>query len=261
MNTAVLILCKILDKTLNIVIILAAFFEAYLLIISWNKLAAYRTKIKKLNNYTKLKITSGEHKEKGVVKTVYTSTSEKNWREFDMFCSNYQEDGKVFSLYSLLIQIFTLLGILGTVAGLFIAMQNNKDWSNSAGMFEGVKFALSSTVLGIIFAVIFKIFDIFLNAFYINYIDDGIARFTANYSEEKDDVKFFESQNQAKKKLAEVTEEKTDNVRKETSDNSLEGTDGKGLTGENADVIDEDQGTLDAEVEDALLKLVKADKE
>lgn len=252
MNTAVLILCKILDKTLNIVIILAAFFEAYLLIISWNKLATYRTKIKKLNNYTKLKITSGEHKEKGVVKTVYTSTSEKNWREFDMFCSNYQEDGKVFSLYSLLIQIFTLLGILGTVAGLFIAMQNNKDWSNSAGMFEGVKFALSSTVLGIIFAVIFKIFDIFLNAFYINYIDDGIARFTANYSEEKDDVKFFESQNKASEKKA-VPKESAGHVK----DESLADTKEEAPTTENQTETD----SIDEEVEDALLKLVKADKE
>jgi hypothetical protein len=252
MNTAVLILCKILDKTLNIVIILAAFFEAYLLIISWNKLATYRTKIKKLNNYTKLKITSGEHKEKGVVKTVYTSTSEKNWREFDMFCSNYQEDGKVFSLYSLLIQIFTLLGILGTVAGLFIAMQNNKDWSNSAGMFEGVKFALSSTVLGIIFAVIFKIFDIFLNAFYINYIDDGIARFTANYSEEKDDVKFFESQNKASEKKA-VPKESAGYVKDESPADTKEEAPNTGNQTE-TDSIDE-------EVEDALLKLVKADKE
>lgn len=252
MNTAVLILCKILDKTLNIVIILAAFFEAYLLIISWNKLATYRTKIKKLNNYTKLKITSGEHKEKGVVKTVYTSTSEKNWREFDMFCSNYQEDGKVFSLYSLLIQIFTLLGILGTVAGLFIAMQNNKDWSNSAGMFEGVKFALSSTVLGIIFAVIFKIFDIFLNAFYINYIDDGIARFTANYSEEKDDVKFFESQNKTSEKKA-VPKESAGHVK----DASPADTKEEAPNTENQTETD----SIDEEVEDALLKLVKADKE
>ena len=252
MNTAVLILCKILDKTLNIVIILAAFFEAYLLIISWNKLATYRTKIKKLNNYTKLKITSGEHKEKGVVKTVYTSTSEKNWREFDMFCSNYQEDGKVFSLYSLLIQIFTLLGILGTVAGLFIAMQNNKDWSNSAGMFEGVKFALSSTVLGIIFAVIFKIFDIFLNAFYINYIDDGIARFTANYSEEKDDVKFFESQNKTSEKKA-VPKESAGHVKDESPTDTKEEVPNT----ENQTETD----SIDEEVEDALLKLVKADKE
>lgn len=252
MNTAVLILCKILDKTLNIVIILAAFFEAYLLIISWNKLATYRTKIKKLNNYTKLKLTSGEHKEKGVVKTVYTSTSEKNWREFDMFCSNYQEDGKVFSLYSLLIQIFTLLGILGTVAGLFIAMQNNKDWSNSAGMFEGVKFALSSTVLGIIFAVIFKIFDIFLNAFYINYIDDGIARFTANYSEEKDDVKFFESQNKTSEKKA-VPKESAGQVKDESPADTKE----EAPNIENQTETD----SIDEEVEDALLKLVKADKE
>ncbi len=252
MNTAVLILCKILDKTLNIVIILVAFFEAYLLVISWNKLATYRTKIKKLNNYTKLKITSGEHKEKGVVKTVYTSTSEKNWREFDMFCSNYQEDGKVFSLYSLLIQIFTLLGILGTVAGLFIAMQNNKDWSNSAGMFEGVKFALSSTVLGIIFAVIFKIFDIFLNAFYINYIDDGIARFTANYSEEKDDVKFFESQNKTSEKKA-VPKESAGHVKDESPADTKE----EAPNTENQTETD----SIDEEVEDALLKLVKADKE
>ena len=94
------------------------------------------------------------------METEYTVKVKKDWKEFDKFCDDYQNDSMLFSSVSLIIQIFPLLGILGTVTGLFVAMNGNADWSNAQNLFEGVSFALSSTVLGILFAVIFKSVDI-----------------------------------------------------------------------------------------------------
>ena len=65
---------------------------------------------------------------------------------------------------------------------LFVAMNGNADWSNAQNLFEGVSFALSSTVLGILFAVIFKSVDILFCSRYLNYIDDGVDRFRESYN-------------------------------------------------------------------------------
>lgn len=53
-------------------------------------------------------------------------------------------------------------------------------------LYEGVRFALSSTVLGLIAAILFKVADVGVGSFFLNYIDDGIDRFRNNYREEKD---------------------------------------------------------------------------
>ena len=76
--------------------------------------------------------------------------------------------GIIYSAFSMCIQLFTLLGILGTVAGLYISMNADQN------IYEGVEFALSSTVLGIIFAVFYKFCDILFVSIFINYIEDGI---------------------------------------------------------------------------------------
>ena len=84
----------------------------------------------------------------------------------------------------MIIQLFTLLGILGTVAGLFISLRHMENISQSKELLDGVKFALSSTILGIILAVIYKFFDIIIGSVWVNYIDDGITIFKNNYRED-----------------------------------------------------------------------------
>ncbi|MBQ6904101.1 MAG: MotA/TolQ/ExbB proton channel family protein [Lachnospiraceae bacterium] len=179
-------LCVFLDAILNPAILALGVLEAWILAVSWKKLVVLKAEIDRISGTASMRKTHSVRRERKKLKASYVTTVERDWNEFDQFCFRYQKDGKWFSAFSLIIQLFTLLGILGTVAGLFIAMRQNEDWSNAQGMYEGVKFALSTTVLGIILAVIFKAFDIYLNSWYINYIDDGIARFQSNYNEEKD---------------------------------------------------------------------------
>ena len=61
------------------------------------------------------------------------------------------------------------------MAGLYIAIVDEMN------IYEGVKFALSSTVYGIIFAVISKIIDIILVALYVNSINQNMERYEKNY--------------------------------------------------------------------------------
>ena len=164
MNSAILAVSWFLAKILNPVIVILAIVEAVLMIMAYNKMIALKKRIDALN---------GETPGKQV---------KKDWKEFDNFCDDYQNDSMLFSSVSLIIQIFPLLGILGTVTGLFVAMNGNADWSNAQNLFEGVSFALSSTVLGILFAVIFKFVDILFCSRYLNYIDDGVDRFRESYN-------------------------------------------------------------------------------
>ena len=181
MNTLILGVSWFLAKTLNYFIVILAIGEVFIMVRSYHEMKVLKERIDKLNAATtgRAVLTKAEP---GKLRTEYTVTAERNWQEFDLFCDDYQKQSIWFSRFSLIIQIFPLLGILGTVTGLFIAMNSNADWSNAQGLFEGVRFALSSTVLGILFAVLFKIADIAFSARYLNYIDDGVDRFRENYN-------------------------------------------------------------------------------
>ena len=171
--------------TLNGLILIIAVMETVFIIQAYPKLKSLKERIDKLNGISSVKkVLRGKDDRKLETETIVTSL--KDWSEFDAFCDDYQNDSVLFSRISLIIQVFPLLGILGTVTGLFIAMNANADWSNAAFLFEGVRFALSSTVLGILFAVLFKIVDIFFSARFLGYIDDGIDRFRENYRIEKE---------------------------------------------------------------------------
>ncbi len=175
-------LCEVLAGCLNPVIMVVAFLESVLLICSFCILFGFRVRIDKLNKSVITKKGFSQKSGKGKVETTYESTSSKNWYEFDQFLKEYQEKGKYYSGFSMVIQIFPLLGILGTVAGLYVAMSQNQN------IYEGVEFALSSTVLGIIFAVVFKVFDVILVSWFLNYIDDGISRYEKVYSVDNEDA-------------------------------------------------------------------------
>lgn len=171
--------------TLNGLILIIAVMETVFIIQAYPKLKSLKERINKLNGISSVKkVLRGKDDRKLETETIVTSL--KDWSEFDAFCDDYQNDSVLFSRISLIIQVFPLLGILGTVTGLFIAMNANADWSNAAFLFEGVRFALSSTVLGILFAVLFKFVDIFFSARFLGYIDDGIDRFRENYRIEKE---------------------------------------------------------------------------
>ena len=181
MNGVILAVSRLLAKILNPLIVILAIAEIILMVMAYNRMIALKKRIDLLNGETPGKQVLRSRRQ-GKVETEYTVKVEKDWKEFDSFCDNYQNDSMLFSSVSLIIQIFPLLGILGTVTGLFVAMNGNADWSNAQNLFEGVSFALSSTVLGILFAVIFKFVDILFCSRYLNYIDDGVDRFRESYN-------------------------------------------------------------------------------
>ena len=162
MNSAILAVSWFLAKILNPVIVILAIVEAVLMIMAYNKMIALKKRIDALNGETPGKQVL-RSKKAGIVETEYTVKVKKDWKEFDNFCDDYQNDSMLFSSVSLIIQI-------------------NADWSNAQNLFEGVSFALSSTVLGILFAVIFKFVDILFCSRYLNYIDDGVDRFRESYN-------------------------------------------------------------------------------
>ena len=171
MNDVILAVSWFLAKILNPVIVILAIVEAVLMIMAYNKMIVLKKRIDALNGETPGKQVL-RSKKAGIVETEYTVKVKKDWKEFDNFCDDYQNDSMLFSSVSLIIQI----------TGLFVAMNGNADWSNAQNLFEGVSFALSSTVLGILFAVIFKVVDIIFCSRYLNYIDDGVDRFRESYN-------------------------------------------------------------------------------
>lgn len=174
-------LCKILDVITNPLIFMVAMIELGLLSVSFYYLWGFRRKIQELNR-KEIKNKSRSRKQtKSTVSKTMEVEIKKDWDEFDKFLEDYQEKGCWYSAFSLIIQVFTLLGILGTVAGLYLAMRNGQN------MYEGVELALSTTVLGILFAVIYKLADVFLMSVFINYIEDGINRYEKIYKVYNDD--------------------------------------------------------------------------
>ena len=174
-------LCHVLDVIINPVIFLTAILEALIMCTAVGRLIRFKSRIKKLNEKT----VSPSHtsKKDGTLTTKAEVELRQNWDDFDLFLEDYQKEGWWYSVFSLIIQIFTLLGILGTVAGLYLAMSNGED------MYHGVELALSSTVYGIMAAVIFKVCDIVIVSFLINYIEDGIARYEKIYQVKNEDAK------------------------------------------------------------------------
>ena len=135
MNGVILAISWFLSKTLNAGIVILAVVEAVLMIMAYNRMIVLKKRIDTLNGETPGKQVL-RSKKAGIVETEYTIKVKKDWKEFDKFCDDYQNDSMLFSSVSLIIQIFPLLGILGTVTGLFVAMNGNADWSNAQNLFE-----------------------------------------------------------------------------------------------------------------------------
>ena len=184
MNSPILLIARILSRVLNPFIFLVGIIELCLMLKSWFELSRLKKRIDRLNGTNRVRrVFTSRDNEKHTKSIEYSSEVNLDWDEFDRFCDDNQKQRIWYSAFAMIIQMFTLLGILGTVAGLFISLQAMDVIPDANQLFDGVRFALSSTILGIILAVFFKIFDIILCAMYVNYIDDGIMRFDNNYKE------------------------------------------------------------------------------
>lgn len=186
LENPLLFLCNLLDAILNPGIFFLFIVEVGFGIYCSGSLYRRTKEIQELTGESKRKQQSAQKSGKRKVTTTYEATKELDYNEYnDVFRPKYQNSLSKYNTFTLIIQLFPLLGILGTVAGLYIAM-NTHDGTESLfageGLYAGVGFALSSTVLGIICAILFKVVDIFLsNA--VNKIDDNMDRFEKSYGE------------------------------------------------------------------------------
>ncbi len=187
LNGLMILFCQLLDWILNPLIILLGIGEIVLAVMAGRNLGEIRRKLNMISGEPERSVRSIKKNGHTVVKaSVFLNGMD--WEEYDGLCREYQDKGRWYSIFSTTIQIFPLLGILGTVAGLFLALNTGEGISNAADMFEGIRFALSSTVLGISAAAIFKVVDVVFISVYVNYIEDGLSRFQSNYKEAKEDA-------------------------------------------------------------------------
>lgn len=178
-----LVICNLLASNLNWIIIVLGCSDVILMSLFIWRLSKSKRAIKRLMQGEKQKVGKARKTGRGKVEKQFVETVGKDWEAFDAFRNEYQNRMIRYSFTALAIQIFPLLGILGTVAGLYIAVSQGQD------IYSGVSFALSSTILGIMFAVFLKILEIFGTAVFVNYIDDCIDRFEKGYSIDNEEAK------------------------------------------------------------------------
>ena len=184
-NGIIILISQFLADYLNLFILALGVVELVIMLISVKKLYGLRCEIDRLNNPAD-RVLVGLFKRKKRVHQDYAIENVLDWTEFDTFCNRYQNDIRYYTAFVMIIQHFTLLGILGTVCGLYISLINMNGLSESVKLFDGVKFALSSTILGIIMAVLYKTADTIICSGFVCYIEDGIVRFKNNYHEDKE---------------------------------------------------------------------------
>ena len=102
MNDVILAVSWFLAKILNPVIVILAIVEAVLMIMAYNKMIVLKKRIDALNGETPGKQVL-RSKKAGIVETEYTVKVKKDWKEFDNFCDDYQNDSMLFSSVSLII--------------------------------------------------------------------------------------------------------------------------------------------------------------
>jgi len=150
MTSFMLWLSNLLRLSLNWLILLVAIAEFVIMVITFSKMSHLRGEIDDMNKTPGMQLSGLRKRNHTVQKEFRVTGVELDWTRFDLFCNRYQMDCQWYSAFSMIIQLFTLLGILGTVAGLFISLMHMNDLSKASELLEGIKMALSSTILGII---------------------------------------------------------------------------------------------------------------
>jgi len=103
----------------------------------------------------------------------------------------YNELISAYATWVQMIPIFPLLGILGTVSGLIVQVQA----ADAAAIYESLHVALSSTLYGLIAAIILKIVEVALVQKHINMIESMFSDYEIKYQDQRDLSKNAEAEN------------------------------------------------------------------
>ena len=157
-------------------IVILGIAEAVLAVIAGKKLHHLLNRTIALNKPRNVRSTFPRKEGRGrIAKEMSGSLSKDYHYDLDQPRDEYEDTLRWYTAFSMLIQVFPLLGILGTVSGLFRAISLRQE------IYAGVQFALASTIYGLIFAIIFKIVDTMFVALMINRIEEGFERYEKDY--------------------------------------------------------------------------------
>ncbi len=182
-----LFISKLLAAVLNPAIIILMAAELLLACASVPRLLASRRELGTLTG-VKRKLESRRRSPSRRITDVVSITTEEDWESYVRFRETYRRRLKLYDIFASAVQLFTLLGILGTVAGLYIALSSAEGSARDI-TYEGIGFALSSTILGIIGAVVFKTVDMFTVTLILNPIEDTLDLFEKDYGVKNDSIK------------------------------------------------------------------------
>ncbi len=190
-----LVICNLLYRVLNGTIIVLGVGELMLWVYALRRLMSAKRELGKIRQ-VESRISWHKNRSRVITETKSVVTRE-NWEAYIAFRDGYRKKIIPYDIFTTAIQLFTLLGILGTVAGLYIAL-NSASLSSEGFSYEGIGFALSSTVYGIICAVLFKTVEIVTDAVVVGPIEDTMDLFEKDYGVKNDALKDLPAAEEAK---------------------------------------------------------------
>ena len=152
-----------------------AIIEIVLLIISCVRLSPILKKAKDLNKPRNLRYSMPRRENGGIVKEINGEIPKDYQYEMDQIHTDYEKTIGLYTVFSMLIQLFPLFGILGTVSGLFRAIALEHE------IYVGVQFALASTIYGLVAAVLFKIADTVISSAMVGRIEGELDWYESTY--------------------------------------------------------------------------------
>ena len=167
---------QVVKDSINLVILLFGIVLTALLFYNGSKLSSHKSRIdeavsRKNKKWAVNPVDGTVMDEDDVDAAITPDTIRKYERDFNKDCA-------LHNVFSQLIPIFPLMGILGTVAGLMLEV-NSQDIN---GMMASLDTALSSTFFGLIFAILLK----FVDAIFPSRIIEDVDVMLEDYSKKLD---------------------------------------------------------------------------
>ncbi len=167
---------QMVKEYINLVILLFGTVLTALLFLNGSKLSSHKSRIDEAVSRRNRKW--GVDPDDGAVVDQYDEDASITPDTIRQYERDFNKACALHSVYSQLIPIFPLMGILGTVAGLLLGMST----SEMEGIKEAIKTALDSTFIGLVFAILLK----FVDAVFPSRIIEDVEVLLDDYSKKLD---------------------------------------------------------------------------
>lgn len=171
-------LSKVIDKIINPVILIFALVVLVMLIIIAKKLSDHA----RLVSEKLFSMKSTGVKQSRALDLKQRAMAVVKREDLYPLRKTYDEIYSQYNTWAQMIPIFPLLGILGTVAGLILQVSSQ----NADAIYASLHLALSSTLYGIIAAIILKIVEAAVVQKRVNEIDSMLSDYEIKYQDQRD---------------------------------------------------------------------------